>query len=84
MNAVAPEIPDSQEVVFAKDQPEYNPLPAALVLRDEGLTVVTRWQLTDDERAAIAGGADLYLELLTNGNPLQPIRLMVGEAPETN
>jgi len=84
MSPVSPEFPDSQEVIFAKDQPEYAPLPAAIVKRDEGQAVVTRWRFTDEERAAIANGADLYLELLTFGQPLQPIRMLVGEEPDAN
>lgn len=84
MNAVAPEIPDSREIVFAKDRPEYIPLPAAIVEREEGQSVVTRWQFTDEERALIASGADPYLEMLTFGGPLQPIRLHIGDAPDAN
>lgn len=84
MNAVAPEIPDSREVVIAKDQPEYLPLPAAIVEREEGVSVVTRWRFTEDERSAIAAGADLYLELLTFGQPLQPLHMHVGEEPDAN
>ena len=33
----------------------------------------TRWQLTDEERAAIAAGADLMLSVLTFRQPLQPV-----------
>lgn len=84
MNAIAPNLPDSEAVTFAKDQPEYQPLPAAIVMREEGKAVVTRWQFTDEERAAIASGADLYLELLTFGGPLQPVRMYVSEAPDAN
>jgi hypothetical protein len=84
MIAVAPEIPDTKEVILAKDQPEYLPLPAAIIEREEGVALITRWQFTEDERAAIASGADLYLELLTFGQPLQPIRICVGDAPDAN
>lgn len=84
MQAIPPNVPDSQEVVFAKDQDEYIPLPAAIVTRDEGQSVVTRWQFTEAERAAVAAGADLYLELLTFGAPLQPLRIHIGEEPDAN
>lgn len=83
MNAVAPQLVEPHTpVTFAKAQPEYLPLPAAIVDRDGAQTVVTRWQFTDEERAAIANGADLYLEMLTFGSPLQPLRFVVGDAPE--
>lgn len=84
MIAVPPNIPDSQQVVFAKDQEQYVPLPAAIIQRTEGQAVLTRWRLSEEERAAIASGADLFLELLTFGQPLQPIRIYVDEPPEAN
>lgn len=66
----------ANEIVYAKDQPEYNPLP---VLRNEGGVVLSRWKLTDSEREAIMGGADIFLSIWTFNQPLQPVRLEVGE-----
>jgi len=63
------------EVVFAKDQPEYNPLP---VIRSRDGVLLSRWKLTDEERAAIAEGADILLSNWTFNQPLQPVRLEVG------
>ena len=81
-------------ITYAKDQPEYLPLPTArrpdaVVVYDNlpavagrpggpTVPVISRWRLTDQERRDIADGADLYLMLLTFGQPLQPIRLSVG------
>ncbi len=65
----------SNEVVYAKDQPEYRQLPA---LRSEDGVVLTRWTLTDEEREALHSGADLFLFIHTHNQPLQPIRLEVG------
>ena len=62
------------EVVFAKDQPEYIPLPAVRLIGDEG-QIVTRWELSDDDRARIAAGASVYLSVRTFGRPLQPVLL---------
>lgn len=61
-------------VVFAKDQPEYIPLPANISA--DG-SVETEWELSTEERAAIASGANLRLFVLTHFNALQPLRLEV-------
>ena len=63
------------EVVYAKDQPEYLPLPALPVNPgDETGTVITRWRLTWRERLRVLFGGDLYLWMLTFNKPLQPVR----------
>jgi hypothetical protein len=67
------------EVVFAKDQPEYIPLRTLTSNNAERL-VLSRWTLTPEQRQAIAAGADVFLELGTFGNPLQPIRMIVAES----
>jgi hypothetical protein len=64
----------TRKVVYAKDQPEYLPLPA-LVTR-EGL-VTSCWELNDYERKVIAEGGCISLSLLTFNQPLQPIILTV-------
>lgn len=66
---------ESQEVVYAANQPEYNPLR---VLRSKEGVVLTRWTLTEAQHTAIANGADIYLEISTFNRPLQPIRMAVG------
>lgn len=63
-----------QEVVYAKDQPEYHPLP---VLRNSAGVVMSRWKLTDEEREAVLAGADLLLSVWTFNQHLQPLRLEV-------
>lgn len=69
---------EAQEVVYAKDQPEYIPL-RTLRSNTAEARVLSRWALTPEQREAVAAGADIYLELLTFGNPLQPILMSVGE-----
>lgn len=69
---------EAKEIVFAKDQPEYIPLRALVTIDDEK-AALTHWTLTPDQRRAIANGADIYLELLTFGAPLQPIRIIVSD-----
>ena len=63
---------EDREVIYAKDQPEYLPLPA--IRTSDGL-VITRWKLTWRERWQVLWGGSLWLELLTFNKPLQPIRL---------
>jgi hypothetical protein len=66
---------EEEEVTYAKDQPEYIPLPTLKSSVPDGKgKVIMRWEFTDDERKAIANGADLYLEVLTFHQPLQPLR----------
>jgi hypothetical protein len=73
---VSPILPDiclfgDKEVVIAKDQPQYIPLPA--VVADP--YVFTRWRLSWRERLRILFSGDLWLILMTFGKPLQPVRL---------
>lgn len=77
MNPVSVQIPgnESDEFVIAKDQPQYIPLPAVWIRTSEGIAVVTRWRPTDEERQQVADGADIWLQSLTFGGPLQPIKL---------
>ncbi len=70
-------LPPHDLVTYAKDQPEYKPLPVAR-LHGVGGRVISRWSLTAEERKKVADGEDLYLEQLTFGDSLQPVLLTVG------
>lgn len=61
-------------VVFAKDQPEYQPLPA---LRLPDGEVITCWQLSAEELEQIAITGKIYLKQLTFNQPLQPVLMLV-------
>lgn len=76
MTPSSPIVPGRQlaETVFAKDQPEYQPLP---VWRDTDGTVLSRWHCTWKERLRILLTGDVYLWQLTFGKPLQPVKLEV-------
>ena len=63
-----------QELVYAKDQPEYNPLPVHINSRG---VILSRWKLSDAEREAIVNGADIWLYVCTFNQPLQPLRMQV-------
>ncbi len=63
------------EITFAKTQQDvYIPLRAIT----DHTRVITRWEPTPEQRAAIAAGDDIFLECLTFGSKLQPVRLTVG------
>jgi hypothetical protein len=68
-----PKIFHGHNIVFGKDQPQYQPLPA---LRMPDGEVITCWELTDDEIERISKNKCIYLSQLTFNGPLQPIMLM--------
>jgi len=63
-----------QNVIFAKDQPEYQPLPA---LRMPDGEVYTCWEFTDEEIEAVIRTRCIYFKQLTFNQPLQPILPLV-------
>lgn len=68
------------EVKFAEKQPQYTTL-RTLTSNGPERKVLSRWTLTDEQRAQVLRGADVYLELMTFGTPLQPIRMGIGYKP---
>jgi hypothetical protein len=81
MQPVSPVVPglEPYEIVLAKDQPGYLPLP---MLRGPGPMhlMLSRWKLTDEEKQQILNGSDIYLTQLTFGHPFQPTSLVVARA----
>lgn len=71
MLPIDPGIEELTFVEYAKDQPEYIPLPAR---RDENGVVVTCWKLTWRERWQMFWRGKFYLTVLTFNHPIQPIR----------
>lgn len=69
MSPVLPKQPMFIETIIAKDQPEYQPLPA--VITTDG-TVISRWSLTWRERLRVLWTGSLWFQQLTFGYPLQP------------
>ena len=80
MKPISPVIPEYQqyEVVFAKEQPEYKPLPA-LRLDDPSNPIVSRWTFTKEERARVAAGSDLLLTQYIFEDLFHPLHLEVTE-----
>lgn len=67
------EVPNGwDKVVYAKNQPEYLPLP---VIKDPDGLVISRWKLSFRERIRIFLSGNLWLHLSTFNHPLQPIYL---------
>jgi hypothetical protein len=80
MNPVSPVVNglENEEVVYADDQPEYSKLPCLKSRKPDGTgSILTRWTFTEEERRAIANGADVFLRVLTYQHPLQPIGMFV-------
>lgn len=64
--------PGASSVIFAKDQPQYIPLPAN-VSGNTGY-VETKWKLNWKERWQALVQGTIYLTVRTFNQPLQPIR----------
>jgi hypothetical protein len=64
------------EIILGADQPEYQPLP---VLRSAApnYAVLSRWVPTEEERAQIAAGADIFLTVHTFGRSFPPVAMEV-------
>lgn len=56
---------------FAKHQKEYNTLPALKIPTVEG-TVTTCWRLSFKERLRVLFLGNVWMQLMTFNNPLQP------------
>lgn len=59
---------------YAKDQPEYLPLP---VHRTEDGVVTSCWKLQVLERIKVALSGKIYVRVMTFNQPLQPQKVMV-------
>ncbi len=66
-------------VVYAKNQPEFVPLPAKK--REDGV-VYTCWGMTIRERIRVLLRGRIYLSVMTFNNPLQPLLMSTEKAVE--
>lgn len=69
-----------ERVVLAKDQPEYLQLPANY----DGMTVETVWKMTLRERLTSLFSGKVYVDILTFGKPMQPVRVSMERYDGTN
>ena len=60
-----------QNVVFAKDQPEYMPLPALLLDTPRG-EVISCWKMSLRDRIKILFTGKVWLSLVSFNKPLMP------------
>jgi len=65
-----------QNIVFAKDQPEYQPLPALRIDSPTG-EVVSCWRLSIKERLQVLVFGRVWLSLMSFNKPLTPSFLAV-------
>ncbi len=70
-----------QSVVYAKDQPQYRPLPAYVAPRDPEGRIICCWSLTWRERLKLLFTGRIWHHILTFRQPLQP-QLLEVEKPE--
>ena len=76
--------PGSRAIVIAEHQDEYVDLPSVrtpMVIQDGRMLVppyvITRWSLSDGERAAIVRGEDVFVTLISAGS-INPLFVTVG------
>jgi len=60
-----------QNIIYAKDQPQYQPLPA-LKIKSENGEVIFCWNLSFKERIRVLFLGKIWLQLLTFNKPLTP------------
>lgn len=65
-----------QNIVFAKDQPEYQPLPALIIDSPKG-EVVSCWRLSFKERIQVLIFGRVWMSLMSFNKPLTPSYLAV-------
>jgi hypothetical protein len=72
-----------QTTVFAKDQKQYNPLPAHKFPGDPKGCVTCCWKLSWRERLTVLWTGAIWHQVLTFNDPLQP-QLLTVEKPGMN
>jgi hypothetical protein len=83
MKSIVPQL-DGPKIRYAESQPEYEPITAVAGFSDVGghkvPSITYAFALTDEEAERIfLSGDAIYLTLVTNGGPPQPVMLMIGK-----
>lgn len=68
-------------VTYAKDQPEYRPLPCYRQPNDPQGQIVCCWRLTWRERLSVLCTGQIWHHVMTFNQPLQP-QLLMTEKPQ--
>jgi hypothetical protein len=63
------------EKIYALEQGQY--IPLRTLPGENGNSAITKWELSEEQRKALAEGADILLEVLHFKGPLAPVRMMV-------
>lgn len=71
---------EHQNTVLAKDQPQYEPLPAHRT-DDRESAVTSCWELDDADLEMIAKNRRIYVTQLTFRHPLQPLMVRTEFTP---
>ncbi|MGE5317665.1 MAG: class I SAM-dependent methyltransferase [Chloroflexota bacterium] len=66
------EFPEAN-TVFAKNQPEYQPLPAFYDKDKREGTLISCWELTEEEKLKLLKTGKIYISMMTFGHTMQPI-----------
>lgn len=72
---------DGVNVIYGADQPEYRPLPAERIGKPETGQIIACWALSPDELKKVQETGQIFVSLLTFGQPLQPMLVSV-EKPD--
>lgn len=63
-----------QNVILAKDQKEYRPLPALYIQSERG-EMITKWKIPFWQRFKVLFTGTVWVSTMTFNNPLQPLLL---------
>jgi hypothetical protein len=73
ISPVLPHRPELPEIILAKDQPQYTPLPIVRVVYGDGtISVISRYRLSLRERLRLLFSGSIWWEQMTFGAALQP------------
>ncbi|MFW5757811.1 MAG: hypothetical protein ACOCYO_03935 [Bacteroidota bacterium] len=61
-----------QNITYAKDQPEYQPLPALKIPNDPQGEVISCWKMSIRERLRVLITGRIWVSLLSFNQPLTP------------
>jgi hypothetical protein len=66
------------EIVFAADQPQFIPVTVSIYEYEHSKGLLTRWELTEEERVRVAAGEDIYIMQLNYRTPMTPMKVRIG------
>lgn len=66
---------------IAENQPQYQTLPALPIASELPGTILTRWEISDEELETLRETKSVYLYVATFHQPLQPVYMTVKTPP---